>query len=398
MSASLFLRKMKRKLSWLVIPIFIAITFQFVQSSIKVLQFPALDFGVLYQAGKLVSEGQNPYAKKLVSDFHSPPQSLLIFSFLPFLHILESQIVWFVISFSLFIIGSFFLFKTLTEFDKSNLFKTNNFFLWMAYLSAVMIYFPFRYNLGSGEVNNLLFFFLTISFYYLKRSDFIGVALPIALGIVIKITPLFFIYVFLLQKQFKTILSITLCLSALSLITLLLFSHDLFKNYLLMSPRYFTLDVPVYYNQSLSAFLARIFEDRIIVRALNFLILTIAMIEFTILLWKKSLKRFMGQTIIWNISILYILIFSPFAWQHHFTIAIFPLVTTSYLIIKEQLPKIYLALIFCSYLLMGFNIKDLSILANLGLIKTVIISHVLIGSILLLVLNYRLLIKVRAKG
>lgn len=91
------------------------------------------------------------------------------------------------------------------------------------------------------------------------------------------------------------------------------------------------------------------------------------------------------------------LIFAPFAWQYHFVIAIFPLTTTFYLLYRAKASLVLFFLIFLSYLLIGWNIKNPTGFIDLGLLGSIIMSHVLWGSILLLFLNYQLIKKLDRK-
>ncbi|MDO8499011.1 MAG: glycosyltransferase family 87 protein [bacterium] len=368
------------KLFWLLLPLFLLLTWQFTFSNLKVLQKPALDFTVLYQAGKQVSVGLNPYSKKEISDFHTPPPSLLVFSLLPLLPLEMSQIAWFLLSLISFLIGSYFLFKALNISD--------NRLLWIFYLSGVLVFFPFRFNLGSGEVNNFLFFFLSTSFYLLQKKKELPAAFLLSLGIIFKITPLFFLFLFLLEKRIKILLGIAVCLLTLGAVTLLVFGPDLFLHYWAVIPRYFNLYDPVYYNQSLTAVFLRFSLPLTSIRIFSTLLLSFALLVFIYFQRKINSQDLTSQIILWNIGILYTLIFSTFAWQHHFTIVLFPLITTTYLFYKTKLSPIFFLTIAIIYLMLGLNIKNPAGLANFNITGAIILSHVFLGGVFLLLLNY----------
>ena len=369
---------------------FLLISGQFILSNSKVLQHPALDFSVLYNAGWQVLNKQDPYLQKADSSFHTPPPSLLVFALLPLLPIGASQAAWYILSFAAFILGSYFLFKTLEKFGGSTAFHALDGKVWLVYLSLVLVYFPFRFNLGSGEVNNFLFLFLAMVFYYWQQRRELGIVLPLALGIIIKITPLFFLLVFFLERRWKLILFTGIWLMALSLMTVLFFGWEIFTSYVAVIPRYFNLLTPVYYNQSLAATVGRISHDLLVSRWLSIVTLAVALLVFVSYQSKLPKNAFKTDVLVWNISILYTLIFSTFAWQHHFTIAIFPLVTTLSLLVQLKNSKRFFFLLTLSYVLLGINIKSSTIFTDWGLPGAIILSHVFWGALLLLLLNYRL--------
>lgn len=156
------IKRIFKKCEWLILFISLLIITQFIFANIKLLKIPApaQDFEVFYLSGQQVINKQNPYLQLGKDIVRNPPPALLLFSLFPLFPVLVSQTLWFIASMVLFILGSFILFKILGILDKDKLFNVNNWKLWVFYLSLVFLFFPFRYNLGSGQVNNLLFLLL----------------------------------------------------------------------------------------------------------------------------------------------------------------------------------------------------------------------------------------------
>ena len=122
---------------------------------------------------------------------------------------------------------------------------------------------------------------------------------------------------------------------------------------------------------------------------------TLIIASISLLFVHKRLVKssFSPSTLLWNLSILFMLIFAPFAWQYHFAIIIFPLVVTAFLGYKMKLSYRFFSLLVLSYLLIGWNIKNPTSYINSGLVGAVILSHTFIGTTLLLFLNYYLVTK-----
>lgn len=247
-------------LSWLIIPIFLVIALQFLNSNFKLLKskFPAQDFEVFYLSGKQALNGQNPYLEVGKDIVRNPPPVIPAFMLLGLFPILISQIVWFNLSFLIFLIGSYFLFKILENEDKFKISLANNWKIWLLYLSLVLRFFPFRYNLGSGQVNNFLFLFLVLSFYFVKQSKYFFSGLSLALGIFLKITPILLLYPLVIMKENKLLKWVVFNLVIIILLTLPLIGFKTYQNYLAILNSFFNFGLSVYINQSIIGFLARI--------------------------------------------------------------------------------------------------------------------------------------------
>lgn len=375
--------------------IFLVVTSQFALSQVKLLQFPAMDFETFYLSGKQVLSGGNPYLK-IASDIpRNPPPALLLFSFFALFPILQSQLIWFIFSLLGFLIGSYFLFKTFEKEDGSGFFCPSNLKLWLIYLTLVFTFFPFRFNLGSGQMNNILFLLISLAFYFSIKKKASLSALMLLIGICLKITPLFLVFTLILEKQFKIVKQVFLLLLITVAATPFLLGREIYRYYLAIPSSFFDFRMPVYYNQSLSAFLSRIGIDGNLTR----MILVLSLAAAIILLLKKTLKipgeSFNSRLIIWNISILYMLLFAPFAWQYHFVIMIFPFASTAYLIYKSGFFRFFW-LLGLAYTLSAFNIRNPRLYSSLPVFGSFILSHLFFGAMILLLINLYLTARIKA--
>lgn len=382
---------MNKLLSFLLIVVFFVISLQFIISNARSLKTVDQDFEVFYLSGKQVINGKNPYMLIGKDIIRNPPPALLLFTLLPLLPIKTSQIVWFILSFISFIAGSYYLFKILDKVNGNKSSYEKNWKIWLIYLSLAFIFFPFRYNLGSGQVNNFLFLLLVLTFYLLQSKKELWSALFLSLAILLKITPIFLLFTLFLEKKIKVIVWTFIDTILISVTTFLLLGYNIFKNYFGILKSFFNFGIQTYYNQSLSGFMARTFNNFALTQWVNY-ILVLTGVFFLVLYYRKPVKNyFISELIIWNISIIYLLLLAPFAWQYHFVIIIFPLVTTFYIIYRKKIFYRLFFFLILSYLLIGWNIKNPNTIYHQSILGSILLSHVFFGSLILLFVNYSLL-------
>ena len=379
---------MKKFLSLLVVGVFLLISLQFIISNVKSLKTVSQDFEVFYLSGQQIIRGQNPYLLIGRDIVRNPPPTILALSLLTFLSVKTSQIVWFILSVFSFIMGSYYLFKTFDNYEGKTSLYSRNWKIWFIYLSLVLIFFPFRYNLGSGQINNFLFLFLVLVFYFLQLKKELWAAFLLSLAILLKITPIFLLFTFLIQKKFKIIRLTILCMITVLVASFLLLGGKIYQDYLKITKSFFDFNIHTYYNQSLSGFLARASNNNELTKWLLYTLIIIALISIQFFFKRTKKNNFLSNIIFWNISIIYILILAPFAWQYHFVIVIFPLVTTSYICYKIKASNKIFFFLILSYLLIGWNIKNPGLFLNKGILGYIILSHVFFGSAILLSINY----------
>ncbi len=382
---------MKNTISLLIICVFLIISLQFIISNAKSLHTISQDFEVFYLSGQQVVKGDNPYLLIGQDIVRNPPPTIFLFSLFTFLPIKSAQTVWFILSFLSFIIGSYYILRIFDKQEGNKFPYSRNWKIWLAYLSLVLIFFPFRYNLGSGQVNIFLFLLLTLVFYFLNSKKNPWAAFILSLAILLKITPIFLLFVFFVQKKFKLIITTILYLSVILVTMLMLLGEKIYQDYLPVTKSFFDFNIHTYYNQSLSGFVARAFNNSELTKWLLYISIVIALISIQLLYKKTKRNNFLSNIIFWNISIIYILILASFAWQYHFVIIIFPLVTTAYIGYKIKFSYKFFFFWFLSYLLIGLNIKNPEAFINKGILGSIILSHVFFGAVILLLLNYYLI-------
>lgn len=380
----------------LIILLFLVVATQFIFVNFRLLQKPAQDFDYFYSAGKKVVNNENPYTHYKGGLIRNPPPTLILYVALSSLPIITSQYIWFILSFLSFLGGSYLLFLSLRQIDKSQLIKKFPLEYKLLYLTLVITFFPFRYNLSSGQLSNFIFLFIALSLYLTLNKNYFKSSLALALAILLKVTPAALLLTLLLLKKLKTIGFTLLNLVFISFFTLLILGLDVYRHYFRVTESYFDFGA-AYYNQSLSAFLLRLnySPSLTIILLMTILIMISAIILFLGL--KAPQESSITYFILWNMGVLYLLIFPPFSWQHYYNLAIFPLLITFYLIVRLKFSYLLLSLLFLSYFLMGINIKNPSLFRT-GITSSIILSHVLIGGLILLFLNLYLLKTLRLRG
>lgn len=384
------------KFSYLLIPVFLLVATQFTLSNIKILSRPIEgDFKCFYRGGHLTIKGDNPYLQCEDGQIRNPPSIFLVFSLLAIFPSNISQILFFIFSLMLFWTPSVLI----INFAHHNLVDTSvnpkKWLLLITYLSLVTVFFPFRHSLSSGHINTVIFSLLALSYYLLYIRKSVLSAIPLSLAITFSITPIFLLVMLFLQKNYRILLNVIISLVLIFLVTASIFGIELFKNYLAIPSSYFDFGVASYYNQSFPGLLAKITNEQQIRKVIYFPVLLLALILFISIAIKVHKDKIIDNTLLWNISILYILIFAPFTWQYHYIIAIFPLITSVWIIYTQKLNKKYLLAVGLAYLLMGLNIKNPTTFLELKVVGVIITSHSLWGAILLLILNFQLLKQVR---
>ena len=334
------------------------------------------DFTVYFQSARDAFDGKNPY---ITQGYAYPPISLILFLALtPFGLILAGKI-WFFISIFLCFLSIYLLFTMYL--------KKTNFKIKLFLLVLIFNFFPFKFSLGMGQLNSLPLFFLSLFLYFYennrKRS-----AVFISLSMWSKFFPTLIIPFFILRKQWKIILY------------LLLFSIILFiLGFLVLRPEYnfYFLKVIIpglisgekidYYNQALSGFLIRNlypFHQALLK------VIQLFALSFTAIFLIRYSNRFFRLE--YSLIIILSLILAPYAWQHHFLLLIIPMIILFSEALKKKHRTIFLLLLFIAYLFSALNIKAPNNFNPL------LLSHLLYGSLILLVLNFYFLLKPKIKS
>ena len=362
---------------------FLLVLAQFIQTTAVRLTTlgPAQDFEVFYLAGKQVLQNQNPYLKIATDVIRNPPPALLFFAPLARLPINTSEVWYFLLSSSAFLAGLIIILKTIARFGKWTLIKTWQF--QALALALCLLFFPLRHNLASGQVNSFLFLALSLSLWlYLDKKIKLS-GLVLAIGLWLKITPVIFLPYLLLLREYRLVKFTVAWLLAWGLTANLILGPTVWMQYQHVSASFLNFDIPAYYNQALSGFFSRLgLAETGFLLGLVFWLGSFFWISKK--LGKITLEK---RIIIWNLSILTMTIFVPFAWQYHLTIGLIPIITSVWLGWKNKAGLPIWSLIAAAYLLTGANIKNPSHFTDRGIIATIALSHATLGTLILYALN-----------
>ncbi len=276
-----------------------------------------IDFPIYYEAALMWLAGLNPYQNLLTSPgpFNYPPTSIWVIGWLGIFKLQTAGILWNFVSLGCFI-GSIRMLINIYHPAKD-----------MKWLLIVMIglftipFFPEKFNLGNGQINNLMLG-LCVGFFYLYRKEKYWMsAICLALAIGTKLTPLIYLLPLLIKNDYRQVKRVLAALTGLLLLSVGLLSWDKTNIYFLdiFGRAFGNQGKEVYYNQSLSGFMARSFPDYWLTPL--FLIGSLILVTTTIKAIKKSsLERGMAQA-----TLLYLMI-HPLTWQHHLVYTVWPLI------------------------------------------------------------------------
>lgn len=339
------------------------------------------DFSSYYYAPIKAFNNENPYlgGKDFFTPFVYPPPVILFFFPFTFLPFFIAQKVFLIISIFCLLLSIGLLFKIFKLAPIS--------ILGLFFITLVLNYFPEKFTLGMGQINNVVLLMVTLFIYfYVKKNEFLsGVFLTFAIAL--KLFPVLLIIFLIFNRRWKTLLSVILTGFAISLFVLL-FVNSWITSYFLVTvlPSLLESWKADYYNQSLSAFLIREFGNLEFASLLRPVISAILIIISLVFVWMYKNYDRIGLLSV-SLLITVSLIVNTFSWQHHFIWVLIPLLITFYYINDNHLGKPYYFILGLSYLLMALNMKDPSSF------PVFLQSHVFYGALLLYMLNVHLLIK-----
>jgi len=336
---------------------FVLAVFQFLFSFGKLYQRGLYlpDFENFYKEGVYLKQGLDPYSR-VIRPCTYPPPALTVFSFFQGVDFFIAENIWFWLSVMSLVITVILFSKNTQEF--------------LLFLGSALIFFPTKFTLSSGQINLFILLFISLSYYFWSKNRDILSGVFLGLSLMLKLTPVFLILFFLINKKFKLILSTFLT----GIIGLLISAVILGKEKVIY---YFTDILPTlgtgfgngyYYNQSFSGLIARFSLASIIFYIFLFLLLLITLIS-------KNKKE-----IVWAMILVLNTLFSVFSWQHHL-VFLLPALWIIYKNTKvnKKLEKICLFIIF---VLLALNIKNPQLFMGTSW-GNLLLSHGCLGIILL---------------
>jgi len=337
------------------------------------------DFGQYY-FGLNEMFTSNPYLQvgKAFTSTTYPPLTLILFSPFSLLPLIPAEKIWTGLSLSFLFLSVFLIFKIY----KKNIFSTLGFII----LGLVCLSFPVKFTLGMGQVNNFVLLLAVLGVYFLNSKKQISAGISLAFSLTIKFFPIFFPLYLILVRKWKALVTLVIGVVLLYLIAFLLNPKINIYFYTNVFPTLFGGWKTDYYNQSLTGFLGRIFLQGQLREILRIAVsIVLALVSFFAIL--KTYKTITLQNMHLGLLISLNLLINNFSWQHHFVLMLFPFLTTLFFITDKKLSHKYLIILFISYLLIAFNLK------NPNDFPVLIQSHVFYGALLLWFLEAFLILK-----
>lgn len=339
------------------------------------------DFSCYYYGAKTFLGGGNPYTDEGGSfgAFVYPPPALLLFiPFTLFTFDIAQKI------FTLLSLISFILsLHLLISFIKLKLLSKSWLFLYILAFN----FFPAKYTLGMGQINNfILLLLVAFILYYLKKKEAAS-GIILAIATVIKTTPIVLLLFLVIKRKWKTIFTLFTTLVVVFAISLYVIKAPLFLYFFQKTlPSQLGSWPKDYYNQSITGFLARYLSNKQIRYNLKNLITLLLVVYSSFVSWKfvKSKEK---DILVIGVFITLGLILNGISWQHHFVWLLIPLFLTLEYIRNFRVSYLYYFILFICYFLVAFNLK------HPAMYPAYLQSHVFYGSIVLLFLQLNLLLK-----
>lgn len=308
-----------------------------------------------------------------------PPIVTVLFSIFSFLPLSVASEVWIALSIVFLFVSLYLCFKL---FNVRFLSSTG-----LVLSSLVFICFPVKFTLGMGQLNILVLMFVVLTFYfYIKGKNFYSGAC-LGICIMLKLFPILLLLYFLLIKRRK-IFSYAI-LTSVSLIGVsYLFIKPEINNYYWLHLFLFFNHVPAeYYNQALSGFLMRQFDNPFLRELLR---VGISIFFIVLSFWailSKNKKDFFKTALGFGLIVGLNVFVNGYSWQHHFVWLILPFLVTFFYIAHKKLNSKYYTFLGISYILVSINLKIPS------MVPVIFQSHVFFGAIILWVLDAYLLLR-----
>lgn len=330
---------------------------------LHLLEPQGIDFPLFYEASWMWLHGLNPYLHLLTkpSPFNYPPSAIL-FLFWPGLFSFRlSAAIWNLTSLFSFLSSLYLLgFMTFKKAWNLSLFLTLT-------LMFTVLFFPEKYTLSSGQINNFVLLFCVLSLWWYQKHAFWKSALILGLACAIKLTPLVFLFPFILHRDFKQVFRLLLVFGLFFLVPFIIMpipALSLYFTKIFFTPLTFT-EKNWYYNQSILAFFSRSLPLYLIKPAYYLSLILLPLIS-----WWRLRSRSL-PTLYALAACLYLLL-HPLAWQHHFVFAVIPFFTL--------IPHLPIKLLYFPYALLAANIRQFESLPSWA---AWLLSHQFYGTFLL---------------
>jgi len=267
--------------------------------------------------------------------------------------------------------------------------------------------FPLFYALKLGQTSIILY--LVVCFIYLltirKQDSLAGIFLGII--ICLKFSPLLLALYFLYRKRYTLVISCMLTVLIILLTSLLTYGLPLHKIYWHYLHELSSLHIVAWSNQSIDAFLLRLYTKSSILHFSPVKITTfVSIVKYTIILsvfiiiylcLRREIKLSHQRlySLEFSTIILCLLIMPSISWIHYFTLSTLSiiLIITAYFQIYPYRAWIIMLPILISYAMIAFHLDHTYLMATFGqgYFTRLIISFPFIGACLILLINLLLM-------
>lgn len=343
------------------------------------------DYSVYYHSAVAALHNNNPYLLKgtFVDGYIYPPISLVFFYPLALMPIMVAGKIWAIFSFVCLLVALWLLLKQYNATD-------NRLLLGIVGI-LVFNFFPAKFTLGMGQVNNVILLLIVLAMYLNKRGrdGFAGALFGTALTL--KYAPLFILPYLLIRRKWRAIIAtcITIIIFFILGFLVLLPETSIYYFQHVVLALGLSSSWTAYYNQALSGFLIRDFSwltnSQLTITRYVMSLIMLAISLYVVL--KRKLQSKSNPDLEIGVFITLNLLLNTFSEQHHFVLLLIPLLVTFFVLKQNKLKwHYYILLAFC-YILTAINMKtpsDFPILLQ---------SHVFYGAFMLWIFDLYLLWK-----
>lgn len=316
------------------------------------------DFQVIYSASHQTIHFYNPYYVVNAMSVNYSPLTLALFFPLVLFGFLWASRIWIILS-ALSLLASMYVLYKIKKIP-------------MIYIALIfflsVISFPFKFNIGMGQVNIVLLFLLCLTLYgMLKNNTIFYLSFPFA--VFLKVIPLIFIFIPIVKQNWKQTLGAMVGVAVFSLISLFFFSVPVNVAYIaktLLPMISSTHSGTNYLDQSVGATVMRL-------RLSSWFALFLKMLIGVISLWVVYSYR-KDTFYIFSLLVTSVLLISSVIWQHYLILLLIPF----YYLVTQNRSVLVNVPIICSYVLISINIKNSFVFSRV-LFGSVVLSHATIG-------------------
>lgn len=336
--------------------IFASIFLVFIYSILLYLIFSSqriIDFTPFYTSAKLLLAGYNPYPVQLLISVNlNPPFFIWLFSPMAHFSYHTALIIWSILSLSLGLVAANLAFR---HAFSAEIWKKYRLFFYLIYFA----FFPILMDTSIVQIGAVLAFFTMLGYHFYLNNRCYLAGISWGLIIALKLFPaLLFLYV-LKQRRKQVFLSMLATFLLACLIPLLLYGPTIYSQYHSMLARILWFGDS--WNASIYGFVFRLlidthssFHNLLPIELLYACLFLIFLIIYLIALGPCYIN---GQKNQINhqpfcLTLVMMLLLSPFGWLYYFSILIFPLIL-SFLISfeKKNSPIPYILWTACFFLI-----------------------------------------------